>query len=1197
MNEWEFTALVTTWVTALVQADNNSPFQEARTEQRANDWSAERRDFTLLDKNGLPILTGEFKLPDKADGATPFNTAVVDGARRKAAAAGVAFFITWNVNECVLWETNPTNPAAVRQDYKHWNVANIRRSAQLQQDEIQRNIRGWLPVFLRDVAAALRGANIIEQKAPDAKFIDAFEAAMRQPVALTSEALAQQYARTAPRREIDEWMRSDLGFTIVSDAEGIRDNLENAAKHACYTLATRLIFHEALLRRYGAEMPQLNAPAHINTPDKLRLHFQQFFEDAKRVTGDYETVFGTSPLAVGNRVPFYAGGILPYWRAFVEEIHAFDFSRLDYEVIGSLFERLIGPEERHKFGQYYTRAEVVDLMLSFAIHTGEETVMDPACGGGTFLVRAYARKRELAAGHTHAQRLEDIYGVDLSAYAVNLTTINLATRDLDRDENYPRVVRSDFFDVPIEGKFMHLPRRVQAAGLGASQTRDIQIPPLDVIVGNPPYVRQEEVERKDAYASLIGLQRAKFSKRADLHAYFWPQSTAFLKENGYLCFLTSSQWLDVDYGFALQAWILANFEVIAIFESVGEPWFVGARVMTAATILRRQRNEETRNANVVRFVQFQAPVAELLMNDGSSAGAVQVANSLRDEILSLTADDTNKRYRARLVPQGQLWAEGVQMGNLNAGEPGGTDPARYVGKWGRYLRAPELWFDLVQQAGDRLTPLAGVVRIRRGVTSGKDEFFMPKDATAEALAAKPDAREFQVTYGANRAEVAAGTVRIVACGDKFSERRPIEACYLEPEVHNLKDITRMVVSPTDCARLIILIPSPIPADTYAARYIAWGEEKGWNRASTTAQRATAERGWYDLIGHRRGQMFWPMSQQYRHAVPLNEHDLICNHNLFDLHVAEGVDQEVLAGILNSSWTVFSKFQYGRPVGNEGNLKTEVIDVNLMLVADPRAGTPKARQRVSAAFRAMQDRTQLRFLSEQDFQETAYRNRGQQDQLSRLSTDSELTQADRRELDDAVLEMLGVTRKEERKEKVDALYVYLKQFFIQTRRKEELANANKKKAGSGKRVTPQSLALEIFQELREHHPALLRGYEQLLDLSKDFLTVDLMQKGSPSLAADAFVPNGIMFWQGKRRVGSVATEHPAQQQLVYHLAMSGRRLLTRVPMSVEGCEAVLRQHRQLLSNRNSTIQALAAERTTDPKLQQATLDKLSPLLPN
>ena len=70
MNEWEFTALITTWVTALVQTDINSPFLESRIEQRANEWSAERRDFTLLDKNKQPVLAGEFKLPDKAEVAT-----------------------------------------------------------------------------------------------------------------------------------------------------------------------------------------------------------------------------------------------------------------------------------------------------------------------------------------------------------------------------------------------------------------------------------------------------------------------------------------------------------------------------------------------------------------------------------------------------------------------------------------------------------------------------------------------------------------------------------------------------------------------------------------------------------------------------------------------------------------------------------------------------------------------------------------------------------------------------------------------------------------------------------------------------------------------------------------------------------------------------------------------------------------------
>ena len=36
---------------------------------------------------------------------------------------------------------------------------------------------------------------------------------------------------------------------------------------------------------------------------------------------------------------------------------------------------------------------------------------------------------------------------------------------------------------------------------------------------------------------------------------------------------------------------------------------------------------------------------------------------------------------------------------------------------------------------------------------------------------------------------------------------------------------------------------------------------------------------------------------------------------------------MLGGVLNSSIVVLAKHLYGRPVGNEGNLKTEIVDVN------------------------------------------------------------------------------------------------------------------------------------------------------------------------------------------------------------------------------------------------------------------------------
>ena len=85
-----------------------------------------------------------------------------------------------------------------------------------------------------------------------------------------------------------------------------------------------------------------------------------------------------------------------------------------------------------------------------------------------------------------------------------------------------------------------------------------------------------------------------------------------------------------------------------------------------------------------------------------------------------------------------------------------------------------------------------------------------------------------------------------------------------------------------------------------------------------------------------------MAQQYRHVIPANPENLICNHNLFDVHPLELDAQaiDVLTAVANSTLIANFKTFYGRYAGTEGNLKTEVVDVNLLEVPDPR-NAPKA----------------------------------------------------------------------------------------------------------------------------------------------------------------------------------------------------------------------------------------------------------------
>lgn len=71
----------------------------------------------------------------------------------------------------------------------------------------------------------------------------------------------------------------------------------------------------------------------------------------------------------------------------------------------------------------------------------------------------------------------------------------------------------------------------------------VQLPPVDAVVGNPPYVRQEKVGKADKpkYAERIGeaFPGTRFTGRADLHCYFWPHAARFLKDGGYFGFLTA----------------------------------------------------------------------------------------------------------------------------------------------------------------------------------------------------------------------------------------------------------------------------------------------------------------------------------------------------------------------------------------------------------------------------------------------------------------------------------------------------------------------------------------------------------------------------------------------------------------------------------------------------------------------------------
>lgn len=1160
--EWTIVGDAKSWMDSLLEAHGEAaPFSRVKLETRTSS-SLQRRDLTVLDRRGRVCLTGEAKVPWASDGSSPFVESTVRDARAKAQKAGADWFFTWNLNELVLWRGDTFGELGGSRGFKTYQLSTIRKQTDLDNPRFERELRDGIERFFLDFIKIFRGETELPQRPPDEYFIHAFDSFLVRPVLHAKQALIARDGNSANRAAINRWMREEQGWVLVGDRAEL---LGRAARFASYAIANKLVFYDALRKRFS-DLPVLALPPEVRTGDDLIGALAAFFDEARHVTNDYETVFGPIAGDVGSRIPFYDDFVIDAWRQLVVQLDRFDLSRLDYDVIGRIFERLIDPKERHKYGQYYTRPEVVDLINAFAIRDGEGVVLDPGCGGGTFLVRAYARKRRLAPRLKHPTLLEGIFGTDISPFAAHLSTINLATRDLVEDANYPRVTRRDFFDLRAGGEFMRLP-----APNGGEQR--VPVPRFTSIVGNPPYVRQEEIgaDAKRRYAATVRPVGLDASGRSDLHVYFWGQALSLLAADGRLGFLASSQWLDAEYGFSLQNFLLENFRIEAIIESRDEPWFVGARVATVATMAVRESDPQLRDDNVVRFIQVQQPIAELLVNDGTSAGALEAAEQFRSMVLAQEQDGRFEGWRVRVKRQGDLRMAGVRLGERTKGR------SVYAGgKWGIPVRAPDLWEELLRVGGDRWRPLAEIAQVTRGITSGKDDFFYVSDWSARGLEAFADPEAFRRHFGVARNEVENKRVTLALTGS--GEVHPIESEYLKPIIHSLMDIDAYRIERRHCDKLALIVSDPV--GEHVRRYIAWGERQGFDRGATCAARGRS-RGWFDLTGYRLSEILWSKAHQYRHIAPLNPAQGPVNCNLYTVTTVQPADSTLVAGVLNSSLVVLAKHLFGRPAGVEGNLKTEIVDVSMMPVPDWSLANASIKRRVCVAMQRLAERPVLGMLSPRRLRQKSLTERGREAELAFLSDATELDQPDRRALDDTVLEMLGVADKSERKRLIDALYAHLRDYFEQVRVKEEEAIDNKRRTAQAATLGADQIADDVMAEIERDHPLLLRTYREINPGTVGD-GIHIPSGGEATVIAD-LASLGVRFAEG--RSGQIVTTKTREQaELVAAIARVGPRGRS---LFVPNDPAVARDLADRLhahaAARTATVEELIQARTADEDL--------------
>ena len=1172
VDERTFAAEVAGWVTEFLNGRPDLPFSRASVEEHVG-GTARRHDFRLYSRHtNQPVLTGEIKMPDSAQGNHPLNADLVEDALGKAFEAGVRYCFTWNVRQLVLFDSHmPGVPFAQRHIEGPANVVEAAVSDDVRQDRTRDAIQRFWEGFLERFADLVRERRAFQPSPIDQRFIGWLEGALEDPIAHTADALAKQ---SGLKGSLNEWMLSQ-GWEPSSDREQNRQNLERASRLSCYILLTRLVFYQVMRRRF-TQMSPVSLEG-IDTPGQLREVLDARFEEAVRYSHDYETVFVPDEEDIGYDIPFLSPKAPGDWARLIQRIDEFDFSSLDFDVIGQMYERLISTSERRRFGQFYTSPDVVDLINAFCIRRPQDRVLDPACGGGTFLVRAYSRKRALAQSAdrpppSHNRLLAEIFGVDIGAFPAQLSTINLAVRHLSDEANYPLVARASFFDAQAGIPLYDVP-------LTGGSVRNISLEEVDAVVGNPPYIRQESIGPvdKSSYAELFRSEwpgQTALSKRSDIYAYFFTHAARLLKPGGYLGFVTSIGWLDTDYGFRLQEFFLRNFRIVAVIESQVEKWFEDARVTTAVTVLQREPDEEKRDGNPVRFIQLRRPLAEIYTraldrppSDEDEATRQADMDAIRDLIEEIEEPQTNDYWRVRIRTQRELWEDGTSLPTEDVGN-NVTTPRYTGGKWGQYVRAPDSWFELLERARSRMAPLRELAEISRGFTSGADRFFCVRDVTQRHLNSIPDEQAFRDRWGVSRKDTR--RIRIVRDGMKVEHL--VERRFLEPELHSLMEVKRAVVRKGDVGRMVIdaSVPRARLRRTCLGDYVEYAERQGWHTGSTIVSRARA-RPWYDLglrPKEERADMFWPMAQQYRHVVPLNSDLLVANHNLFDLWAMSRDQIKILWAVLNSTVAVLAKHQFGRAAGVEGNLKTEVADANMMLVPDVRKASSEAASRAVAACERMSERDANQYLYE------------------------EFALDDRRELDDATLEILGIEDVDERAALRDRLYRDVIDLQRAIREREIIAQRDRRNASRRGRSTPQDIANELWVE---HESSL-----NLLQFPEDFVTRrhegDVFDLPSGEVeVGTALLDIGGLLKVGKIRVGGrdgevIDVESVSKGRFLEALSLCHRAGQVGLPADDVCDDAVSRfdVYRQELRDRCSE---LAQQRTADQRRQRGIVNAL------
>ena len=384
----------------------------------------------------------------------------------------------------------------------------------------------------------------------------------------------------------------------------------------------------------------------------LNKEIRTFVMDLKNLFRDFDFSYNTSlfeediceELKIDNDI----------MKEVIERLYVYNFDMISSDVLGAVYENYIGHilkesekgikitenrKKRKKFGIYYTPTHVVDYIIKNTLgdllesKTPEEVsnikILDPACGSGSFLIKAFdylkryyeehnkethknAIKNESLEGYINIIPIiekkiltENLFGVDLDEQAGEIASVNLMLKALRKGEKLPLILNENIkignslisgTKEDLRKHFKDDWRNKKWFNWKEEFEEIIDRGGFDIIVGNPPYVEARKIEQ-----DYVDYYRENFKttgNRINTYPLFIERAINLLNNGGFLGMIVHKNSIRSNDYVNLRTFILDNCRIIKII-TLGAGVFEGVTGEMVILILQKVEDSMIRKKNVV----------------------------------------------------------------------------------------------------------------------------------------------------------------------------------------------------------------------------------------------------------------------------------------------------------------------------------------------------------------------------------------------------------------------------------------------------------------------------------------------------------------------------------------------------------------------------------------------------------------------